>query len=103
MKKRAVKDIQTASFLGDLDIDAKTRVVRSRESARREFKVTFERADLPRYAKTMAAFANAQGGMLIFGIRNKPRELVGCSLTMISRRGRIRHATTELVRSSASV
>jgi hypothetical protein len=31
------------------------------------------------YARTLAAFANADGGCIIFGVRDRPREIVGVS------------------------
>lgn len=69
---------RAAAFVSELEVDPATRIVRNRESARREFKVGFDRLELPRYAKTMAAFSNAQGGVMFFGVRAKPREIVGC-------------------------
>lgn len=49
----------------------------SRESSWLEFKQSFNKASLPKYAKTMAAFANKEGGYLVFGIKNKPHDVVG--------------------------
>jgi predicted HTH transcriptional regulator len=66
------------NFAAHLDVDASTLRVSNRETAHREFKLAYTKADLSRYARTMAAFANAQGGIIIFGVRDKPRELVGC-------------------------
>lgn len=48
-----------------------------RESGTIEFKESFHRIE--KYAKTIAAFANNKGGYIIFGIKDKPRELVGLS------------------------
>jgi len=42
-----------------------------------EFKESFNKAGIPEYGRTMAGFANAQGGYLVFGVRNEPREIVG--------------------------
>ena len=42
-----------------------------------EFKEKFNVTNMPRYAKTMAAFANNRGGYLLFGIKDSPRKLIG--------------------------
>lgn len=49
----------------------------SRESCTLEFKENFNKSSLSKYAKTMAAFANRDGGYLIFGVKNNPRTVVG--------------------------
>jgi len=49
----------------------------SRESSWLEFKEKFSFGSLPKYAKTMAAFANSQGGYIVFGIKNQPHKMVG--------------------------
>lgn len=49
----------------------------SRESSWLEFKESFNWMSKSKYAKGMAAFANNRGGYLVFGVRNKPRELIG--------------------------
>ena len=49
----------------------------SRESGWLEFKENFSFAGIGDYAKTMAAFANNKGGYLVFGVRDKPREIIG--------------------------
>ncbi|CCY23529.1 aAA-4 family protein [Brachyspira sp. CAG:484] len=49
----------------------------SRESNTLEFKESFSKHALAKYAKTMAAFANRDGGYLIFGVKDKPRTVVG--------------------------
>lgn len=49
----------------------------SRESSTLEFKENFNKNSLAKYAKTMAAFANRDGGYLIFGVKDKPRTVVG--------------------------
>jgi hypothetical protein len=51
----------------------------SRESSSLEFKESFGWASLPKYLKTSAAYANAKGGYIVFGIANKPRRLCGLS------------------------
>lgn len=49
----------------------------SRESSTLEFKESFNVQTLWKYAKTMAAFANKDGGYIIFGVKDKPRTVVG--------------------------
>ena len=49
----------------------------SRESSTLEFKESFSTSALYKYAKTMAAFANKDGGYIIFGVKDKPRTVVG--------------------------
>lgn len=49
----------------------------SREGTRLEYKQSFNWKDKDRYLRTIAAFANNQGGHIVFGIRDKPRELIG--------------------------
>ena len=51
--------------------------VSSREGKRLELKEDFNPIDLSDYTKVLAAFANASGGVIIFGISNKPRMIVG--------------------------
>lgn len=47
--------------------------VKTRESFNKEFKENFGLSNLFEYARTMAAFANARGGYLIFGVTDSPR------------------------------
>lgn len=49
----------------------------SRESGWLEFKESFNWNSKDKYAKSMASFANNKGGCIVFGIKNKPRNLVG--------------------------
>jgi hypothetical protein len=49
----------------------------SRENGWLEFKETFHWKSREDYAKTMASFANNQGGYIVFGVTNHPRVLVG--------------------------
>lgn len=49
----------------------------SRESGWLEFKESFNWNSMDSYARSISAFANKQGGYLIFGVKDKPRELVG--------------------------
>jgi predicted HTH transcriptional regulator len=49
----------------------------ARESGWLEFKEQFNWLSKDKYAKSMVAFANNKGGYIVFGIKDKPRELVG--------------------------
>ena len=49
----------------------------SRENSWLEFKEKFSFGSLSKYAKTMAAFANTQGGYIVFGIKNNPHKMIG--------------------------
>jgi hypothetical protein len=53
----------------------------SRENSRLEFKEAFNLGSADEYAKAAAAFANAQGGYIVFGVKDAPRELVGLKST----------------------
>lgn len=54
-----------------------TGILKSRESNTVEFKESFNKGNTSKYAKTMAAYANNRGGYIIFGIKDKPRKIVG--------------------------
>ena len=45
------------------------------ESRRLEFKEMLPKGD--QLARTVVAFANGAGGKIVFGVKNKPREIVG--------------------------
>ena len=49
----------------------------SRESGYLEFKESFNWNSKDKYSKSMVAFANNKGGYIVFGIKDKPRDLVG--------------------------
>lgn len=49
----------------------------SRESSWLEFKESFNWNSKDKYAKSMVAFANNKGGYIVFGVKDKPRDLVG--------------------------
>ncbi len=49
----------------------------SRESGRLEFKESYNWNSWPEYARTLAGFANADGGFIIFGVGDRPRRLKG--------------------------
>lgn len=51
--------------------------VKSRESTKLDFKESFNWQNNAEYIRTMAAFANNQGGFLVFGIKDSPREVIG--------------------------
>lgn len=48
-----------------------------REDKCHEFKKSYNNGSMASYLKTMAAFANHDGGYIIFGIKDSPRELKG--------------------------
>lgn len=56
--------------------DGQSRVA-THEGVIKEFKESFTWGSIGLYARTMAAFANARGGYLIFGVTDKPRVAVG--------------------------
>ena len=49
----------------------------SRESGWLEFKEAFVFTNLGKYIRTAAAFANAKGGYIVYGIENSPHTLIG--------------------------
>jgi hypothetical protein len=49
----------------------------SREGVTIEFKESFNWGSKSEYGKTIAAFANNKGGFIVFGVKNKPRDLIG--------------------------
>lgn len=57
--------------------------VKNREGVHREFKLSYKTDNLPKYAKTMASFANRDGGVLFFGVKDRPRELVGVDVNTV--------------------
>jgi hypothetical protein len=62
-----------------IQFDAGSSAVSSRESKRLELKEDFTLADLSEYTKVLASFANASGGVILFGISNAPRMIVGAT------------------------
>lgn len=54
----------------------KTKLIR-RESATLEFKEAFNFGSMAMYFRTIASFANRNGGYIIFGIKDRPRESIG--------------------------
>lgn len=59
----------------------KHNLIGSRESNTLEFKENFNFANLGEYAKVMASFANKEGGYIVFGIKDEPREIIGINPT----------------------
>lgn len=51
--------------------------VKARESSDLEFKLRLDLQCFKNSIKTIAAFANQAGGCVVFGVRDRPRELVG--------------------------
>lgn len=60
-----------------LKYDCSEYKLHSRESKNLEYKESFNWGSKAKYAKTMAAFANADGGFIVFGVKDKPRIVVG--------------------------
>lgn len=50
-----------------------------------EYKQSFGWASMSDYFKAMASFANRDGGYIIFGVKDKPHELLGLSGTALER------------------
>ena len=55
----------------------KSNLIVTHEGTNIEYKESFGWKSLTDYMKTMASFANRDGGYIIFGIKDKPHELVG--------------------------
>ena len=49
----------------------------SRESSKLEYKENYNWNNRAKYAKTLAAFANNDGGFIVFGVKDSPREIIG--------------------------
>lgn len=56
-------------------------LIGSRESTTLEFKESFSFSNLAEYAKAMASFANKDGGYIVFGIKDNPREILSIDRT----------------------
>ena len=57
--------------------DEVSRLLVSKEDGNLEFKEAFNWLNKDSYCKTMAAFANASGGYIIFGVTDSPRKIAG--------------------------
>jgi hypothetical protein len=66
-----------------IDFDKVTLLVSSREGKHREFKQQFTAGDFSRFTKVLAAFCNTAGGVLIFGVAEKPNRIEGVDLATI--------------------
>ena len=53
--------------------------MKHREGKKLEFKENFSFGSMNKYAKTFAAFANTSGGVMVFGVKDRPRTPVGMS------------------------
>lgn len=53
------------------------KLIGTKEGVSIEYKAIFESFKIWKYAKSIPAFANHLGGYLIFGIKDKPHELIG--------------------------
>ena len=51
--------------------------MQKREGVKLEFKEAFNFGNMAMYFRTMASFANRNGGYIIFGVKDKPREPIG--------------------------
>ncbi|KQT37708.1 helix-turn-helix domain-containing protein [Methylophilus sp. Leaf414] len=60
-----------------LKIDEEKLLVKNHEGEHREFKLLFEKGSIWKYAKTLVSFANKGGGVIFFGIRDKPHTIEG--------------------------
>jgi hypothetical protein len=76
MNKEALKKILKVNTNGFLV---------AKETNTLEFKENFNQNDLSRYAKTMVAMANAEGGYIIFGVSDNPRVPKGMSNNNLDR------------------
>lgn len=74
--KRSPFDAATLDEIFKFDPDNNQRLS-SRESGKLEFKEAFHFGSADDYAKTMAAFANTAGGYLVYGVKDKPRTVIG--------------------------
>jgi len=56
-----------------------TDILSNRESSQLEFKASFNLESGPDYGRSMSAFANNEGGFIVFGIQNAPHRILGIS------------------------
>lgn len=68
----------TATLVGTLHLKTNTHdVLGNREGTQIEFKETFNLGSSGKYARTLAAFANAEGGYIVFGVKPSPHKAIG--------------------------
>ncbi len=67
---------EALSYIFEIDPLSPNKLVR-RESPQIEFKQNYHWNSRADYAKTAGAFANREGGYLIFGIQNRPKLIIG--------------------------
>ena len=74
--QRLLTEERLTSFLEAVD---ENRILRHRESSSVEFKEEFNWADkssLSKIAKITASFANNRGGVIVFGVKKRPNQIV---------------------------
>ena len=64
----------------------KPNILKRKESRELEFKANFNWGDKAEYGKLFCSFANNKGGYIVFGVRDKPRELFGLQTDNFSRK-----------------
>lgn len=69
--------MQEKDFFELIAYDESSKRLKHRENSKLEYKANFNKADFALYAKTLSAFSNNQGGCIVFGIKDKPREATG--------------------------
>lgn len=60
------------SKLLNIEYDASTLRVKSRETATREFKQIYDKKEVADYLYALVAMANGEGGEIIFGVSDYP-------------------------------
>lgn len=60
-----------------------TRII-NREGSTIEFKESYNHGGMAQYFRAIAAFANNNGGYILFGVGDKPRKLLGLKGTSLS-------------------
>jgi len=75
---------KTLEYLFECRAD-KTNILKRKESAELEVKENFDWGYKAKYGKLFCSFANNKGGYVIFGIKDKPHELVGLRSDNFSR------------------
>ena len=68
----------------DIEVYEDNLKVHSREGEHREFKQEYNKKAVADYLKAMAAFTNADGGEIVFGITDSPRTVIGINAEFIT-------------------